>query len=112
MKTYRVNILGAPWTVKVMKRNEDKTGNLKDCNGYTDDTTQTCVIADEPGDLGEPVVYLKKVIRHEIIHAFLSESGLRENWEHKEYGHEETTVDWFAVMFPKMIEVFRKCDAL
>ena len=110
MKQYRVNILGTPWVVKIARREEDK--GLADCDGYTDITGRKCVIADDPHDFQNPQEYTKKVVRHEIIHAFLSEAGLRENWEHKEYGHEETTVDWFAVMIPKMIEAFRKCDAL
>lgn len=48
-----------------------------------------------------------RIIRHEIIHAFLFESGLGFNFEHKPYGHDETTVDWFAFQWPKIEKVFK-----
>lgn len=49
----------------------------------------------------------KKQLRHEIIHAFLSESGLQSNWQHiEQFGHDETTIDWFAIQSPKMFKVF------
>lgn len=54
----------------------------------------------------------KQCLRHEIIHAFMFESGLGANWEHKPIGHEETTVDWIAAQFPKLLEVFEKVGAL
>ena len=54
----------------------------------------------------------KKVLRHEIIHAFLLESGLQENFTHPEYGHDETFIDWIAVQFPKILKAFKAADAL
>lgn len=51
-------------------------------------------------------------MRHEIIHAFLFESGLSENFTHPEYGHDETYVDWIASQFPKMCEVFKEVGCL
>ena len=51
----------------------------------------------------------KKIIRHEVIHAFLQESGLAEN---SEFGRNEEMVDWVAMQFPKMHEAFRKLDVL
>ena len=56
---------------------------------------------------------MKKQLRHEIVHAFLSESGLQSNLEHNQrFGHEETMVDWIAIQFPKMLEVFKELDIL
>ena len=47
--------------------------------------------------------YLSQNIRHELIHAFLDESGLETNWHHlQEWGHDETVVDWFAIQIPKI----------
>lgn len=34
------------------------------------------------------------------------------NWEHKNFGQEETVVDWVAIQFPKLLEVFKKVGAL
>lgn len=63
-------------------------------------------------DLKDYSVYQEKVMRHEIIHAFLFESGLSENFTHPEYGHDETYVDWIASQFPKMCEVFKEVGCL
>lgn len=41
-------------------------------------------------------------IRHELIHAFMFESGLGLNFEHIEKGQEELMVDWFAIQYPKI----------
>lgn len=55
----------------------------------------------------------KKQLRHEITHAFMAESGLQSNWKHiKEFGHDETTVDWFAIQYPKIYKVFAELDLL
>ena len=43
----------------------------------------------------------------EIIHAFMFESGLGYSWQHaEEFGHDETTVDWFARQFAKIHKAF------
>lgn len=46
-----------------------------------------------------------KVIRHELVHAFILESGLSEccSW-----AENEELVDWIARQFPKMSECFEK----
>lgn len=51
-----------------------------------------------------------RIVRHEIIHAFLFESGLGFNYEHKPFGHDETMVDWLAIQYPKIKIVFRLLD--
>ena len=83
-------------------------------DGYADKTSRKIVISteDEDSELADYDVYRKKIMRHEIIHAFLFESGLHENFKHEEWGHEETMIDWVAVQFPKMLEVFREAGCL
>ena len=64
-------------------------------------------------DIGDFEKLMKKQLRHEIIHAFLAESGLQANFEHyKQFGHEETIVDWFAIQFPKIMKTFEEIGAL
>lgn len=107
----RVNVLGTEYTIYERSKTEDSI--LNNCDGYCDKTTKKIVITtSEDSDLGDFEVYRKKVLRHEIIHAFLIESGLQENWEHKEYGHDETYVDWIAVQFPKLQKAFEEAGAL
>ena len=109
----KVNILGEEWTITECSKEEDKY--LEKVDGYCDKTARTIVVTTKADDceLSNWEVYRKKVMRHEIIHAFLFESGLHENFEHaREYGHEETMVDWIAVQFPKMQKVFEQAGCL
>jgi hypothetical protein len=44
----------------------------------------------------------KKILRHEVIHAFFHESGLRN------YARDEVLTDWLALQFGKIKDVFDK----
>ena len=106
-----VDILGSKWTVFITT--SDKDPFLKTRDGYADKTSRKIVVCDKESDceLEDFVVYRNKVLRHEIIHAFLFESGLSECFEHTT-GHDETYLDWFASQFPKMLKVFTELDCL
>lgn len=47
--------------------------------------------------------FINKVYRHEIIHAFFTESGIDYNLSKDE---EDFLVDWIAKQFPKMKKIF------
>lgn len=47
-----------------------------------------------------------EVLRHEIIHAFLFESGL------DSYNHDEQLVNWIAIQFPKMLKAFKDVECI
>lgn len=103
-----VNILGTEY--KVIR----EPFSNKDIDGYCDYTSREIRIRDdnvnEVGDFDE---LMRKQLRHEIIHAFLAESGLQVNFEHyKQFGHEETIIDWIAIQFPKMIKAFQSVNAI
>lgn len=49
---------------------------------------------------------MKEVLRHELIHAFFSESGL------DDYCCNEQLVNWLAIQFPKMLKAFEEADCL
>lgn len=109
----KVHILGETWTIRY--KNKDSDEMLADCDGYTDKTTRVIVVPDGPpksNELGNWKVYLKKSKRHEILHAFLFESGLHENFTHPQFGHDETYLDWFAAQFPKILIAYEEADAL
>lgn len=112
MRKTKVNILGTEYTVENMS--EAECASLEKCDGLCDKTSKRILIRKktEVCDLDNFEDYRKKVLRHEMIHAFLFESGLHENFQHPEYGHDETTVDWIAVQFPKMLKAFEEADAL
>lgn len=52
--------------------------------------------------------YKKSVIRHEIIHAFLYESGL----DSCSWAANEEMVDFFAMQFPKLLQIFKEADCI
>jgi hypothetical protein len=107
-----VNVLGTEYTIKKSNKVEDL--GLADCDGYCDHSTKTIVIdtfkiyETLPDALGNFNEYEKKVIRHELVHAFLFESGLSVN----SWAKDEEIVDWIANQFPKLQDTFAQCNAI
>jgi hypothetical protein len=102
-------VLGINYSIHFKSRNDDKI--LEDCDGYCDKTTKEIVVLDvdrKNSNLHNPEWYKKKVLRHEIVHAFLIESGLQENvnWD------EELLVDWIAVQGQKIYKAWQEADCL
>ena len=104
----KVNILGTEYSIEYR--------NLKDegVDGFCDSTSKLIVLrSDNENEVGDFDYLQKKQLRHEITHAFMSESGLDCNWQHaKEFGQDETAVDWIAIQFPKMLKVFNELGCL
>jgi len=67
---------------------------------------------DEPEELREKTE--KCTLRHELVHAFLNESGLMWNsfTPDKAWAKNEEMVDWIAIQSPKLFKVFREVNAL
>lgn len=108
----KLSILGSEWTIEY--RNADADPQLEENDGYTDPSVKLIVIANKRIDstIHNYKYMQKENLRHEIIHAFLFESGLGFNFEHSEFGHEETMIDWIAIQFPKMLKVFEEAGCL
>lgn len=107
-----VRILGTPWRICIGQNDIDK--RLCDCDGFTDKTSKLMMIDDcrHKSNFDEPMLYIRKVVRHEIIHAFMLESGLDECLMHEEMGEEEQMVDWFAYQYPKIRDVIETVDEM
>ena len=109
----KTNILGTEYTVEFRK----KDPKLEDADGYCDTSTKLIVVDDfEPDKKSKENLegYKKKVMRHEIIHAFMHESGLDVNSCCFEGGWaiNEEMVDWFAIQSPKIFKVFEDVGCL
>lgn len=107
-----ISILGTPYTVEILAPKKEPL--LKECDGFCDKTTHRIVVSTKADycDLDDFDAYQRKVIRHEVIHAFLFESGLDCNVYHAAGTvgrHDEQMVDWFASQYPKIRRVY---DAL
>jgi len=113
MQDFKVNILGSEWSVKF--GNEKEYPNLAEMDGYTDSSTKDIVVDDmktscgQVGSKADLESYQKQVVRHEIIHAFLTESGLESCSNKAEsWATNEEMVDWFAIQSPKIFKVFNE----
>lgn len=108
--TQFVNILGAEY--KIIKSDVMQHPKLERAAGYCDFNVHTIVVDEfkhPDQDATEDMdAYKKKVLRHELIHAFLRESGLSTN----SWADDEEIVDWIAIQAPKIFEVFNKLDLL
>lgn len=98
----KIDVLGTTYKIKRKKLGSEEI------DGYTDYTDHVIVIRkDNYNKVGNFKFLMDKQLRHEIIHAFLAESGLQSNFEHyTKFGHEETMVDWYAIQYPKIKKVF------
>lgn len=109
MENRKINILGTEYRIEFRKEDEDTI--LKDCNGYCDVTVKLIVVLAEPNkecDYEDFSFIQKKTLRHEIFHAFLTESGLFNNTYNVDAGwaKNEEMVDWFAIQSPKIFKVY------
>lgn len=117
----KINILGTKYKIITRKISEDETMSKNNWAGYCAEDAKTIVIADASEERyfpdmteKEKEAYIKRTIRHEIVHAFLNESGLSASASTPAGGwakHEEM-VDWIAIQFPKMQKAFKKAGAL
>lgn len=109
-----IRIMGANWQIQLTAQGED--ASLANADGYTDWTRRTIVVCDiqpEPGSWGNLTAYKKKVLRHEIIHAFLFECGLAQETKSCDaWASNEEMVDWFAFNGPKIYAAWKEADAL
>ena len=113
IESRNATVLGTEWSIEFKERKADE--NLANCDGYCDETSKEIVVAIieyQQGTVKNIDAYMKKVLRHELVHAFFYESGLGENVEHKSIGVDETTVDWIAFQFPKMLQTFKEAECL
>lgn len=117
----KIDVLGTEYKIETHKVSEDSFLKDNHLAGYCDEECKLIVIADmsekeffpEMDEQGQES-YRKKTLRHELIHAFLNESGLSDSasvpvcaWSK----HEEM-IDWFAIQSPKIYKAFEKVGAI
>lgn len=104
----KVKILGTKYKIFDEATNDDFP-LLQNMDGFHDVTKKQIVIAGFVNELGadQDLEFVKKqVTRHELIHAFMSESGM------EEWSQNEQLVNWFAIQSPKIFKVFQELDIL
>ena len=114
----KLNVLGTEYTVWIKNVDEDEL--LVNCAGYCDHTAHRIVVEtltdkekDEPDLVSDYPAFQRRTLRHEIIHAFLFESGLGGDADYSGNGtHPEMMIDWFARQAPKIWAVWKEAGAL
>lgn len=112
MKTCKVNILGSVWRFDYIAAEEDKTPILG-VSGYCDPTVKRIVVYKAPKDatVRDVGVTERATARHEVLHAYLYESGLGEEMRGVN-GHDEQIIDWFANQAMKIYGTYRELGVL
>ena len=112
----RVDVMGT--TYKILFRSEVQEPRLKPNWGFIDFHTKEIYVRNDIDKEGEDtcknlVDFKKKVLRHEIIHAYLYESGLRENSNSTmAWADNEEMVDWIAIQFPKILKTYQELGVI
>ena len=107
MENFKVDILGVEYKVLVNQSIKDYP-IFEEADGFTDFTTKKIIIEElkkDPRNWEDMDAYFMKVLRHEIVHAFLHESGLDSNTN---WARNEEIVDWIAIQFPKLKKTFEE----
>lgn len=102
-----INILGTEYSVAI-----DDTLEKTNCDGLCKEYDKQiavrsvgAMLSDDDSTETKKTRY-NEVLRHEIIHAFFSESGL------DDYSGNEQLVNWLAIQFPKMQKAFEEVGCL
>ena len=112
----KANILGTEY--KIFIKSEEEEPRLKNNWGLTDVYTKEIMIANDceketDESCRNLVEFKNKIIRHEIIHAFLYESGMKEcSNATRSWVENEEMVDWFAIQMPKIVKVYKELNIL
>lgn len=114
-----INVLGTDYTITYKDDEEvcaDMGVELGYCGGYCSSTARKIVIANLnlcKDSEAEKDILKKTNLRHEIVHAFLNESGLQSNANEVEcWAKNEEMVDWFAIQGPKIWKAWQEVGAV
>ena len=118
-----VNILGTNYVIRKVSHGQDEYMERMQFGGYCDGTLKEIVLLNlqsipEPywANASKECISRteKETLRHEVIHAFLNESGLKWNASPNEqaWAKNEEMVDWIAIQSPKIFKVFKELGCL
>lgn len=116
-----VNILGTEYTIKIKSYKEESYFKDFNCYGCCDGIMReiwVCDMKTYPSMENETQErcrnFEKEILRHELVHAFLNESGLKRSGIECEgaWCKNEEMVDWIAIQFPKMLKAFQEVGCL
>lgn len=112
-----IGIMGRMWTIRSVPNEEFKYSEDTECGAFADTSSFEIIVReltdDECKDIGNVQSYIKFILRHEIVHAFLFESGL---WgcssSSNAWALNEEMVEWISIQHEKLHDAFRFAGAL
>lgn len=117
----KVNILGTEYSIHKKTYEEEPCLKENHWGGYCHPLEKEIVLLDldktEAWNKESQTardISIKETLRHEIIHAFLNESGLQDNAGQPSgaWSKNEEMVDWFAIQSPKIFKVYEELGIL
>lgn len=109
----KIDVLGTEYTIERRDPYKDDCLYEVEADGYCDDSAKLICIADDdvhkPGRKSDMDYVRRKQVRHELVHAFLFESGLAEC---SQWAQNEEIVDWIAMQGQKLYKAWREAGAL
>ena len=116
-----INILGTDYEIVRKDYKDDPYFEKDGIDGYCDGYLKKIVVGNlrtfphyENEIEGMIKQIEKQILRHEIVHAFLDESGLNDSAAtyYNAWPKNEEMVDWVAWQGPKIYEAWRQAEAL
>ncbi len=113
MQDCKINIIGTEY--QILTQSEYENPKLRECSGLCEQYSKKIILNDFQTQKDDVMCvenldeFMKKVLRHEIFHAFFGESGLRSC---SEFAENEELVDWLAIMSPKIFRIFQELNIL
>ena len=108
-----IKILGTEYSRLFDSPEEEMPDGADGCMDCSTKTIRIAKIERNKNTVQNLTEYVKKVLRHEIIHAFMFESGIWNNSGGTAcWGQDETITDWFAIQSPKIFKVFQELNIL
>lgn len=117
----KINIMGTEYTVNFYNYTDKDIFEKRNICGYHCGNTKEIAvgrISTFPGFEEETDVFCeveeKSILRHEIVHAFLCESGLQDSTLPSRTGWamNEEMVDWISSQAPKLLKAFQEAECL
>lgn len=106
MDKQTISVLGTEYTIQHDLQSEMSDG---DC-GFYDKKIRIRplenMLDSEESTIEERELRKQEVVRHEVIHAFLFESG------RSEWARDEDLVDFLAIQSPKLFDIFQELEIL
>lgn len=117
----KVNVLGTTYSIKRVKAGQDEYMEKMHYGGYCDGRGHEIVVLDlhtvsdwKNETAAKIATEERRTLRHEIVHAFLNESGLSFNSfaPDRAWATNEEMVDWIALQGPKIIKAWTEAGCM